>query len=203
VDTKLQGTLLLALLLGVACAPRVEPLRDSSGNTGYASWYGGEFHEKRTASGETYDMFGFTAAHRTAPFGTMVRVVNLENGASTVVRINDRGPFVRGRVIDLSLAAARALGLVENGTARVRLEFEGKAPSATRLYVQAGSFRERENAERSARRLSKRYREPPLRLESSEGLFRLRFGPFDDEAAAVRRIEELADDGIEAYVLRQ
>lgn len=88
---------------------------------GIASWYGPGFHGKVTASGEPYDMYAFTAAHKTLPFGTVVRVVDLSTGRSVVVRINDRGPFVPGRIIDLSYAAAEALGMVERGTARVGL----------------------------------------------------------------------------------
>ncbi len=90
--------------------------------TGVASWYGRKFHGRRTASGEVYNMHAHTAAHRTLPFGTLVRVTNLRNGRQSVVRINDRGPFVPGRDIDLSYGAASDLGMVETGLARVRLE---------------------------------------------------------------------------------
>ncbi len=86
---------------------------------GTASWYGERFHGRRTASGEAFDMHGLTAAHKTLPFGTRVRVRNLDNGREVVVRINDRGPFTRGRVIDLSRAAAAAIGMIQSGTARV------------------------------------------------------------------------------------
>jgi len=88
---------------------------------GIASWYGPGFHGKTTANGELYDMYAFTAAHKTLPFGTVVEVVDLDTGRSVVVRINDRGPFVPGRIIDLSYAAAEALGILERGTARVGL----------------------------------------------------------------------------------
>ena len=88
---------------------------------GIASWYGPGFHGKTTANGEPYDMYAFTAAHKTLPFGTVVRVVDLDTGRSVVVRINDRGPFVPGRIIDLSYAAAEALGILDRGTARVGL----------------------------------------------------------------------------------
>lgn len=88
---------------------------------GIASWYGPGFQGKTTANGELYDMFAFTAAHKTLPFGTVVKVVDLETGRSVVVRINDRGPFVPGRIIDLSYAAARELGIVGAGTAKVGL----------------------------------------------------------------------------------
>jgi rare lipoprotein A len=89
---------------------------------GIASWYGPGFHGKKTASGEIYDQTKFTAAHKTLPLGSKARVTNLDNGNAVEVEINDRGPFVNGRIIDLSRAAAGALGLVENGTAPVRVE---------------------------------------------------------------------------------
>ena len=89
---------------------------------GVASFYGARFHRLRTASGERFDMHRMTAAHRTLPFGTRVRVTNLRNGRSAVVHINDRGPFVKGRVIDLSYAAARQLRMVQRGAERVRVE---------------------------------------------------------------------------------
>ena len=89
---------------------------------GVASWYGPNFNGKKTASGEVFDMYALTAAHRSLPFGTLVRVTRLDNGASVVVRINDRGPFKKDRIIDLSYAAARQIGLLESGTALVRLE---------------------------------------------------------------------------------
>jgi rare lipoprotein A len=89
---------------------------------GYASYYAEEFNGRPTANGETFDMNGLTAAHRTLPFNTRLRVLNLENGRSVIVRINDRGPFKDDRMIDLSLAAAKEVGLILNGTARVRLE---------------------------------------------------------------------------------
>jgi len=88
---------------------------------GYASWYGRRYHGRRTASGERFNMNAPTAAHRTLPFGTLVRVTNMANGRSVVVRINDRGPFVRRRIIDVSRRAAEALGFVRDGTARVRV----------------------------------------------------------------------------------
>jgi rare lipoprotein A len=97
-----------------------------SGEEGYveegiASWYGGEFHGRNTSNGEVYDMHKKTAAHKTLPFGTYVKVVNLSNGKEVFVRINDRGPFVKGRIIDLSFAAATDIGLIEPGTVKVHL----------------------------------------------------------------------------------
>ena len=104
------------------------PLSSAAGynETGTASWYGTKFHGKKTANGERYDMHAMSAAHKTLPMPTMVRVTNLNNGRSVVVRVNDRGPFVKNRVIDLSYAAARALGYDNEGTAPVRVEALGQ-----------------------------------------------------------------------------
>jgi rare lipoprotein A len=117
--------LLAALLLAGAvsgCAT-TRPVTAGGGRAvGLASYYAWEHDGRRTASGEAFDMRAMTAAHRTLPFGTRVRVTNLENGRQAVVRINDRGPFREGRIIDVSYAAARALGLIGPGIARVRLD---------------------------------------------------------------------------------
>ncbi|HOX14323.1 MAG TPA: septal ring lytic transglycosylase RlpA family protein, partial [Spirochaetales bacterium] len=110
-----------ALLILVLCLPAA-PLSAAEAETGEASWYGPGFHGRRTANGEVFDKEAMTAAHRTLPFGTLVRVRNLDNGREAVLRINDRGPFARGRILDVSEAGARALGMVESGTARVLIE---------------------------------------------------------------------------------
>ena len=109
---------IVAFLAIAGCATWTAPEEQ----IGIASWYGPGFHGKRTASGEVFDMHAHTAAHRTLPFGAVVRVTRLDTGASTVVRINDRGPFVEGRIIDLSNAAARDLDMVRTGLARVRID---------------------------------------------------------------------------------
>jgi rare lipoprotein A len=125
---------------------RTTPFEDGKGLQGIASWYGPGFHGKPSASGEPYDMWQFTAAHRSLPFGTRVRVQSLENGKSVIVRINDRGPFIRGRIIDLSYAAARELAMIGKGTDEVILTVvspetsEADARKPTRFWVQAGSF---------------------------------------------------------------
>lgn len=116
---------LVAMLLLAGCAGRGAP--GISGTSmvgseeGIASYYGDRYHGRQTASGERFDQRGLTAAHRTLPFGTRVRVIHLDNGRETVVRINDRGPFVRGRVIDLSRRAAEELDMLRDGTAPVRI----------------------------------------------------------------------------------
>lgn len=105
--------------------------------TGLASWYGNEFKGRKTANGEIYDPGGLTAAHKTLPMPVMARVTNLENGNQIVVRINDRGPFVQGRIIDLSEKAATMLGFRETGVAKVRVEYIGKAVKETRVVAKA------------------------------------------------------------------
>ena len=117
--------------------------------TGVASWYGPGFHGKTTSNKEIYDMYDLTAAHRSLPFGTHVMVTNLENGMSVIVRINDRGPFVKGRIIDLSYAAADAVDMIDSGTAPVRLEILAKISpkrSSQKFCVQVGSFVREANA---------------------------------------------------------
>jgi len=145
----------LALALACsACAKRVTarvPVQPvvSATETGNASWYGDPYHGRRAASGEIYDMEQFTAAHRTLPFQTWVEVTNLSNGRQVAVRINDRGPFVDGRIIDLSLAAARAVDMVRAGVAPVRLRIVSApqgpltppVPAAASYTVQAGQCR--------------------------------------------------------------
>lgn len=108
---------MLALLLVVGLVQHLQ-----YDQVGIASWYGPGFHGKRTANGEIFDMYALTAAHKTLPFNTLVKVVDLDTGRWVVVRINDRGPFVPGRIIDLSYAAAKELGIVEKGLARVGLK---------------------------------------------------------------------------------
>jgi rare lipoprotein A len=111
-------------IAGVWYYPKEDQFYDE---TGIASWYGEDFHGKNTANGELYDMDTMTAAHRTLPLPVIVRVTNLENGRSVLVRVNDRGPYARGRIIDLSRRAATLLGVRERGTARVRVQYEGRA----------------------------------------------------------------------------
>ena len=126
---------------------------------GVASWYGHPYHGRASASGEVYDMEQFTAAHRTLPFGTLVRVTNLDNSKYVDVRINDRGPFVDDRIVDLSRAAANAIDLIGPGTARVRLEVLQAAPAPTPGFyvVQVGAFQYRANAERIRAEMETRY----------------------------------------------
>jgi rare lipoprotein A len=137
------AAVLAALALGVAGCSLFRP--SGPGQVGTASWYGPEFQGSRTASGERFDQQAFTAAHPTLPLGTRARITNLENGRSVVVRINDRGPKTRGRVLDVSYAAARALGMLRRGTARVRIE-QLDAPGRK---AERGRARLRESARRT------------------------------------------------------
>jgi len=152
--------LVLGAVVLSGCRPKIDYLPGGNVQTGIASWYGGEFHGKRTSSREVYDMNDLTAAHNTLPLGTFVAVTNLNNGKSVVVRINDRGPFVRNRVIDLSYAAARAIDLIGTGTAPVRIEVlaDISPPLAPlRFSVQIGSFIQRANAEAIRQDLARQF----------------------------------------------
>src|SRR5207237_1516499 len=123
---------------------------------GVASWYGRRFHGQKTASGELYDMYAMTAAHPTLPIPSYVRVTNLANGRSVVVRVNDRGPFHSSRVIDLSYAAAYKLGYIQAGSAQVELEsVQAAREQAGAVYVQVGAFTSRENAESLRARMTR------------------------------------------------
>jgi peptidoglycan lytic transglycosylase len=173
---------------------------------GVASWYGVPFHGHRTSNGEIYDMYQFTAAHRTLPFDSLVRVTNLRNGKRTEVRINDRGPFVANRIIDLSLAAARALDMVGTGTAPVKIELlSGPSPQAGFFAVQVGAFSLRENAERLRARLLARYGAIAIeQYDSATGiLFRVRVGRLPNEEAARQMAEQLlVSDQLPGFVVR-
>jgi rare lipoprotein A len=174
---------------------------------GNASWYGVPFHGRHASNGEIYDMYKLTAAHRTLPFETMVRVTNLNNGKSTVVRITDRGPFVDNRIIDLSLAAAREVDSIGPGVVPVRVEVlsPGVDPTAGFFTVQVGAFRDRGNAERLRDRLSVSY--SPIfiqQYDSPDGVFyRVRVGRISGEDAAHQFGEQLHDrEGFTPLVTR-
>ncbi|MGH9452897.1 MAG: septal ring lytic transglycosylase RlpA family protein [Terriglobia bacterium] len=182
------------------------------GQEGIASWYGPTFNGHETSDGEIYNMYAFTAAHRTLPFSTLVRVYNLENGASVDVRINDRGPFVEGRIIDLSYSAAQAIGMLGPGTTLVRLEILNPSvvsgPNATPgiFAVQVGAFRDAANAERLRAMIEPRF--APVILQSyNNGLgvfYRVRVGRTGSEEAAQALAAQLraANLATETFVVR-
>jgi len=174
---------------------------------GNASWYGVPFHGRRASNGEIYDMYKLTAAHRTLPFETMVRVTNLNNDKSTVVRITDRGPFVDNRIIDLSFAAAREVESVGPGVVPVRVEVisPGVDPTSGFFTVQVGAFRERTNAERLRDRLSATYSPIYIQLyDSPDGvLYRVRVGKISGEDSAHQFSDQLrAREGFTPFVTR-
>jgi rare lipoprotein A len=180
---------------------------------GVASWYGRDFHGRKTSSGEIYNMHAMTAAHKTLPLGTYVRVQNLENSRTVDVRINDRGPFVRDRVIDLSYAAASRIGMVGPGTAIVRVEALG-APDPTRTegqparYVpmdyysgnftfQVGAFTERANAVRLVQKLDQIYKNAHTTTyrDGNRTYYRVRVGRATTLEDAMRYEQILVQNG--------
>jgi rare lipoprotein A len=182
--------------------PTVPPILGAE-EVGMASWYGAPHHGRRTASGEVYDMHQLTAAHRTHPFGTRILVINRDTDQSTEVRVNDRGPFVEGRILDVSYAAARRLGALGPGVIPVRVRITalparseaGGGPFA----VQIGSFATRARAEA----LRDTVPEAAI-VESTVGgttLYRVRLGPYPDRAQAAAAARHLATQGHPALVL--
>jgi rare lipoprotein A len=140
--------------------------------TGTASWYGGIFQGRQTANGETYDTNGYTCAHKTLPFGTVLEVINLKNNLKVVVRVNDRGPFVDDRIIDLTYAAAKDIDMLRDGTANVRIiAVEGSIPEL-RFNVQIGAWRDLENALTHRIRLTDAGLKPAAEL-GSDGITRI------------------------------
>jgi len=186
--------------------PVAAPAAVGYNEKGNASWYGEPFNGRRASNGEIYDMYKFTAAHRTLPFDTMVRVTNLNNGKSTTVRITDRGPFVQDRIIDLSLAAAREIDLVGPGVAPVRVEVLGNVdPTVGFFTVQVGAFRDRGNAERLRDRLNASYSPTFIQqYDAPDGpFFRVRVGRISSEDAARQFGEQLRSrGGFSPFVVR-
>lgn len=163
---------------------------------GIASWYGEKFHGKRTSSGEPYDMYALTAAHTTLPLPTHVRVTNLENDRSIIVRVNDRGPFKDNRLIDLSYAAAYRLGFLDSGTARVRVEaLTGNSEGDGQVRVQVGAFRDAGNARALRRRLENRGIDAVGVNEADGGVYRVQVGPVREGEALERLLGRLARAG--------
>ncbi len=187
--------------------PALAPMAGAHVEHGIASWYGVPYHGRRASNGEIYDMYKMTAAHRTLPFNTVVRVTNLTNGKQVDVRITDRGPFVEDRIIDLSLAAARVIDMVASGTARVRVEIltGSPLPITGAFTVQIGAFAERVNAERVRNQLGPRY--SPIFIQEYDSptghLFRVRVGSVATEAAAQQLAVRLqSESGFQTFVVR-
>ena len=202
------------------------PLKTGKGyiEEGGASWYGQKFHGHLTANGETYDMFAMTAAHRTLPLPSFVKVTNLDNGTTAVVRVNDRGPFHSDRIIDLSYAAAKKLRFHQKGTARVKLETiyvdkdqsvtVGNSPplsyadylaslhptdrktasSPAPVFIQVAALADAENARQVSMALSSLY-QVPTEMPLIENIYRLRLGPLHDAALVTELLETLKRNG--------
>ncbi|TIC86034.1 septal ring lytic transglycosylase RlpA family protein [Crenobacter intestini] len=178
---------------------------------GKASWYGKQFHGRKTSSGERYDMFAMTGAHPTLPIPSYAKVTNLKNGKMVIVRINDRGPFHKGRIMDLSYAAAHQLGFVKSGSADVLVErvfpVDGGEQIATRpekllvksekpIYLQLGSYSSLSGAQARVRKLSRKlpdHHDDKLDIVNQLGAYRVRMGPFRDANAAQNAAREAAE----------
>jgi rare lipoprotein A len=202
---------------------RYQPIPSAEGfvQEGVASWYGRDFHGRKTSNGETYDMYAMTAAHKTLPMNVYLRVTNRSNGRSTVVRVNDRGPFVKSRIIDLSYAAAKELDVVGAGTAPVRIEALGYrdkvvAGSAARytppasyevgpFTVQVGAFTVRANAYRLAARLKAAYGSASVAEGRVDGrlFYRVRVGLYASLAQAATVLAAIEGRYPSSFVVAQ
>jgi rare lipoprotein A len=199
------------LLVTIACGKKVStarPPRIGASETGVASWYGHPYHGRRAANGEIYDMEKLTAAHRTLPFDTWVEVRNLTNDKSVEVRVTDRGPFIDGRIIDLSHAAARAIEMIGPGTARVRLTIiapprREELPPVELFAVQAGAFQDRARAERVRSDMEARFgRARIVERPASPTLWRVLVGEEHTMEAAAGLAERIEAAGTNAFVVR-
>lgn len=182
--------------------------------TGIASWYGPDFHGKKTASGETYNKHAYTAAHKTLPFGTRVKVINLDNNATTNVIINDRGPFKSGRIIDLSYSAAKDIDMIGTGTARVRINAIGStntanatkknsatstATQAGNYYVQVGSYSVSNNATVASQKLKSMGYASSVKQQN--GKYSVRVGPYGTRARATTARDNLRKTYSGAFIV--
>jgi rare lipoprotein A len=207
--------LVLILVLLSACSTVRRETLPASGYA-VASWYGPNFQGKPTSSGEIFNMYAMTCAHKEYPFGTRLRVTNVANNKSAVCTVNDRGPFVEGRDIDLSYALAKEIGIVGPGTGRVFLEVEGRDMSYVRrvkvessgqsgpFAIQIGSFSESINAVRLKVALRLRY--PNVYIQQAElkgtTYYRVRVGNFSTMSGAVSTAGKLAEEGYQTVVLK-
>ena len=173
------------------------PLKSAHGfvEVGTASWYGPGFHGKKTANGERYNQYAMTAAHKLLPLGTKVRVTHLGNGRSIIVRVNDRGPFVDDRVIDLSRSAATRLNMMGTGTARVRVQSLGGIPQLREngdmsgpFYVQVGAFADKNNAYKLINILTRSGHKGRLEF-GSNNMWNVQVGPWQDSNGAQQMLD--------------
>ncbi|MDC6477325.1 septal ring lytic transglycosylase RlpA family protein [Methylophilaceae bacterium] len=170
--------------------------------TGYASWYGKKYHGNKTSIGEVYDMYKMTAAHKTLPLPCYVKVTNLKNDKTVIVRVNDRGPFVKDRVIDLSYAAANRLEIIEKGSELVKVELidldeKVKVTKINKqIYIQAGLFSDEKNANNLINKIKKlgTVQNENIKKIKNEDQFQVLIGPFKNNQKAKIKIDELSDN---------
>jgi rare lipoprotein A len=213
------GILIVGLVFLASCAkspkiPKADYRHSPGKETIVASWYGEPFHGRQTSCGERYNMYDLTAAHKTMKFGTKLRVTNPDNDQSVVVTITDRGPFIKGRDLDLSYGAAKEIGHVEKGVGKVWIEYLGRNMKYAKrvpldssevsgpLTVQVGSFTEQENAARLKQGLDIKYSNVhimPVQLQGKQ-FYRVRVGKFDSRDSAYLIAEKLADEGYNAFI---
>jgi len=182
---------------------KIEKKESKEVQYGVASWYGGEFHGRPTSSGEVYDMYQLTCAHNTLTLGTIVMVTNLENGRSLELKVNDRGPFVKERIIDVSYAAAQMLGMWEKGTALVKVEvIVPGIELIQRFTLQVGSFSDENNAQKLAEQLRKYFENVYVTtLETlTQKYHRVRVGQFETKDVALTIAEKLSQMGFKVLV---
>jgi rare lipoprotein A len=192
--------------------PSTPVAQDRVSQTGIASWYGPGFHGKLTASATIYNQNEFTAAHPTLPLGSRVMVTNLENGKSTEVIINDRGPFAKGRIIDLSFAAGKTLGMIEPGTVPVRLEvIDGEShnnhsiPNSLNYTLQLGAFSQLGNARHLHERLSRSHVGASIvPLQAKDAMvYRVQLGAFANRNAAEEQAHQLSQAGFAVTIMEK
>ena len=171
---------------------------------GKASWYGTKFHGRRTSSGVPYDMYKMTAAHKTLPLPSYVEVKNLDNGKKIIVKVNDRGPFHAGRIIDLSYVAALKLDIVKSGTGNVEIRTitpgQTSAAQGKPVYVQVGAYREKENAQRMKTRLAQADIDSDIHkiiINARKHIYRVRIGPLEEQNDVGKLLSDLEDIGVE------
>jgi rare lipoprotein A len=197
------ATVLICQILAIGCSgnrkPAAPPTLGVPLERGIASWYGPKFNGKLTASGERYDMNAYTAAHPSLPFGTKIGVRNTRTGREVVVKVNDRGPYSKNRIIDLSYAAAKEVGVVGPGTASVELYLVPETGAPPRFTVQVAAFSEPERAIALQREVVRLY---PEAVVDSDGTWsRVQIGAFDDRGQAESLRRELASIGMQAVVV--
>lgn len=172
---------------------------------GVASWYGEDFHGRPTSSGEIYNMYDLTAAHKLIPLGTVAKITNLDNGRSVVVKINDRGPFVDGRVIDLSYSAASEIGMVDEGVSKVEIKVLKWGKSLSDFTVQIGSFVVEENAQKLKAKLNRKYKNVHIITyeTNDKKYYRVRVGSTRDIRKAELLAERLSEEGFSFFITRK